>query len=198
MLITGYAFRITLAGYLAMAVLLTHMTMALSHIIWVICYKRTSRNWKSISELIALSQNSRPAFGALANTGAGIEKARTFARVARIRIRPQPGSPERDHVELIFEDFANSNDAADVIGDRASSTSSRGTMAPTSTLKERRASSRERVSWTFPLDVGRPYDRQRDVDLESRTSATDKLIPRAHLVDEEKAAALVRVNQAYS
>lgn len=202
MLITGYAFRITLAGYLSMTVLFAHMLMALAHIIWVLSHKRTSRSWKSIAELIALSQNSQAAFGSLANTGAGIHCSRTFARVAKIRISPQPESPGRDHVELIFEDFKGSvGTGGGGVSDAASSTSvTRDVRLGSMVLDEPSAVSHERVSWTFPLDPGRPYGQHGDMELESQSGgggATDRLIPPVHLPNDEEKGSLVRVNQAY-
>lgn len=104
MQISGFSFKGSLAAYLAMAVLLTHLLMATAHMIYVVHKRRTSSSWGSVAELIALSQNSRPAFDVLANTSGGIESRKTFSQMAKIRVRKDPSSPdELEHVELVFE-----------------------------------------------------------------------------------------------
>jgi hypothetical protein len=102
--ISGFSFQRSLAAYLATTVLLTHLLMATAHIIYVTRKRRTSSSWGSVAELIALSQNSQPAFDVLANTGGGIKSCKTFLQMAKIRVRKIPGLPNHDHVELLFED----------------------------------------------------------------------------------------------
>jgi hypothetical protein len=180
MQITGFAFRRSLAGFLATGVLLTHLTMATIHTIWVVCNKRTSRSWSTVSEVIALSQNSQPAFDSLSNTGAGIHCSRTFACTAKIRVRTQSGNPYHDRVELVFPDADHSRNT-----ERASS-------------QEMNNPQNERVArspWTWPGDPGR-LSAQHDVELGSRSSSTQRLIPRVHFAGQEKGD-IVRVNHEY-
>jgi hypothetical protein len=103
MQITGYALKRSLTGALAVVVLLAHIILATGHIVIVMVKRQASDSWDSISELIALSQNSRPSYFALANTGAGITERRTYGRRARIRATSTIDQPDNDHVELIFE-----------------------------------------------------------------------------------------------
>lgn len=191
MQITGFALQLTLAGYISMIVLLAHMAMALTHIFWVVGHKRTSRSWNSISELIALSQNSQPAFDSLTNTGAGIHCPETFARLTKIRVRPQPRNPDVDHIELVFEDFVGST--SPVVFD--SSATSTGAMSA-SRLSGLGIVNKVRGSWTFPLNHDEPY-LQTDVELENRSSARERLLSNVHLADGEKGD-VVRLNHAYS
>lgn len=179
--ITGFAFRRSLAGFLAMAVLLTHIAIATAHTIWVLWNKRTSHSWSTVSELIALSQNSQPASDALSNTGAGIHNSTTFANVAKIRVRTQPGSPDLDRVELVFTDDAASKDSQR----RASSQE----------VSDSEPERRTRASRTWPGDPAR-MDVHTDVELGSRLSSLQRLIPRVHSVDEEQRR-IVCVNHAY-
>jgi hypothetical protein len=104
MQITGFSYRISLAGYLSMSVLLAHVLMASIHMSWLLKKRQTSHSWNTISELIALTQNSQPAAHALKNTGAGINLMKTFASIAKIRVRQHPIFLELEHVELIFGD----------------------------------------------------------------------------------------------
>lgn len=104
MQISGFSFKGSLAAYLAMAVLFTHLLMATTHMIYVVHKRCSSSSWGSVAELIALSQNSQPAFDVLANTSGGIESRKTFSQMAKIRVRKDPSSPdELEHVELVFE-----------------------------------------------------------------------------------------------
>ncbi|KAL9620620.1 MAG: hypothetical protein Q9160_004874 [Pyrenula sp. 1 TL-2023] len=208
--ITGYSFRITLAGYLAMVVLLTHMVLAWTHVVWVLGFgKRTSRSWGSVAEWIALAQNGRGrgggGGGGLVNVGGGIGCVGTFVRVAKVRVRSDGDEEGGEHVELIFEE----------VGDRYGVDGNGGGMGCTSGDDDGLASGVKRastishnafgdsgnagrVSWTFPLDASRSFV-QRDVELQSQSSATERLIPRVHLADDdyEKKGGIVRVNQAY-
>lgn len=104
MKISGFSLQRSLAVYLAMSVLLTHLLMATAHIIYVVRYRRTSKSWRSIAEIIALSQNSPPAFDILANTGGGIKNCKTFLQMAKIRVRSTADLPNHEHIELVFED----------------------------------------------------------------------------------------------
>lgn len=110
MQISGFSFKASLATYLAMSVLLTHLLMATAHVIYVICRRHTSRSWGSVAELIALSQTSKPAFDVLGNTSGGIESCKTFLQMAKIRVKKTLNIPNHEHlghhehVELLFLD----------------------------------------------------------------------------------------------
>ncbi|TVY76140.1 hypothetical protein LSUE1_G008647 [Lachnellula suecica] len=138
MRITGYAYQASLAQYLAMSVLLGHLVLALGHTIWVIWRRKTSDSWDSISKIIALAQNSSPAFHALNNTSAGIDRAITYSRKAKIRATDVPGFYDGDHVELVFEEVLTADDAGEQISE-----------------DEIPLSPRPRVPSTWPIDHSR-------------------------------------------
>ena len=102
--IGGLSYKLTVAQKLAAAVLLLHIAIALVHSAWIILTRESSGCWDSITELLALAQNSRPAFYALRNTAAGIKHSATFSR--RINIRPTRLSnhPNVGHLEMVYED----------------------------------------------------------------------------------------------
>ncbi|KAI9807873.1 MAG: hypothetical protein M1825_005179 [Sarcosagium campestre] len=69
----------------AVAVLAAYLLIALTHTLSVLFWdKRTSGAWDTASELLALSQNSRPAPRALADTCAGVRHLGTLSQKARI------------------------------------------------------------------------------------------------------------------
>ncbi|KAL4733966.1 hypothetical protein BDV11DRAFT_209790 [Aspergillus similis] len=97
MKISGFSMQSSLATYLAMSVLLIHMLMATAHTVYIIVQRHTSGSWSTVGELIALSQNSRPAFSVLPNTGG----------VAKVRVVRCPDSSVDDNgderIELLFD-----------------------------------------------------------------------------------------------
>jgi hypothetical protein len=199
MSITGFALRRSLSTYLAMSVLLTHGAMALGHIIWILYYRRTSCSWSSVTELLVLAQNSTPAFGALANTAAGIECAGTFARIAKIRVRSQPGSAERNHVELVFEDTDNRADQA--LKTRPSSRRSSSLHSDPWPLlpldgNVSDGGRRARAASTWPKDSRMLSVQHEETASHGRSASTERLIPQVHIADHEKGD-IVRVNRAY-
>ncbi|KAL3466883.1 hypothetical protein BJX64DRAFT_301326 [Aspergillus heterothallicus] len=107
--ISGFSMQSSLPTYLAMSVLLVHMIMAMAHITFLLLKRHTSGSWSTIGELIALSQNSPPAYKALANTGAGIEHSRTYSHVARIRVKEESESSEHERIELLFDESSLSS-----------------------------------------------------------------------------------------
>ncbi|OAP65658.1 hypothetical protein AYL99_01630 [Fonsecaea erecta] len=115
MQITGFALKRSLEGALSMVVLLAHIILAIGHIVFVMVKSQSSDSWDSISELVALSQNSRPSYVALAKTAAGITERRTYGRLARIRATSTIHQPDGDHVELIFDDADGEVDHLDVL-----------------------------------------------------------------------------------
>ncbi|PWY75698.1 hypothetical protein BO83DRAFT_407409 [Aspergillus eucalypticola CBS 122712] len=109
MKISGFSLQSSLASYLALPILLMHIMLTVIHIVLVIYRKHTSGSWTSLGEIIALAQNSQPAPIALENTGAGIRSAKTYARVAKVRIR-KAAPMDRGHVELLFDDLVQGID----------------------------------------------------------------------------------------
>lgn len=102
--IYGYCYKSSSASdYLAIAVLLTHLIIALSHTVWILYRREASGCWDTVTELITLSQNSRPAPTALRNTCAGIKELNTFGQVARINVTESANGSD-DHLELVFDE----------------------------------------------------------------------------------------------
>lgn len=189
--ISGYSYQITLAGYLSMVVLLTHMVMSSFHIAWVLLHnRRTSSSWRSIAELVALAQNSQPALNALKNTGAGINSTSTSARVAKVRVRPQLGNPGVDHIELVFEDFASSMSTSVTHGATTSSGAGASSSEGLPVMAHKLWG-----SWTIPLSANKHYSS--DFELETKAGIRERLISRAHIADEDKEDR-VRINHEYS
>lgn len=110
--ITGFSYRKSLAGYLAAAVLIAHLLMALTHIIWT-CWRRESSGcWSLVTELLALAHNSRNSSPQIINTGAGIALGSTFGRIVRIRTTTSELEPAFEHVELVFDEPHIKEDAS--------------------------------------------------------------------------------------
>lgn len=109
MKISGFSIQSSLASYLTLPILLMHIMLAVIHMVLVIYRRHTSGSWKSLGEMIALAQNSQPAPIVLENTGAGIRSAKTYARVAKVRIR-KAAPEDRGHVELLFDDLVQGTD----------------------------------------------------------------------------------------
>ncbi|KAL4916006.1 hypothetical protein BDW62DRAFT_187322 [Aspergillus aurantiobrunneus] len=112
MKISGFSLQSSLPAFLAMSVLLTHMAMAMVHIAYVVLKRHTSGSWSTVGELIALSQNSQPAFDTLANTGGGIKRSSTYAQVAKIRAIKSPGSSDQERIQLLFDGSSVSDEYA--------------------------------------------------------------------------------------
>ena len=174
MRVSGFSYRVSLAGFLSISLLLVYVLMAVIHICWLLKKRRTSRSWNTISELIALAQNSRPALQSLKNSGAGIKSMKTFGQVAKIRIRQQrPESSELEHVELVFEDdmaptAMTSDSVSDKGIDRAKSTSMMSQLEPTQRGRG--------GSWTFPLSPNRLYP-QTDIERDRSPDLRTRLLP---------------------
>ena len=102
--ISGLSYRHTLVQKLAMVGLFLHMAFATLHTVWTAGRGKLSGCWDSITEVVVLAQNSKPAYRALQNTAAGVERSYTFAKKVSIRPTKLPNSGEADHVELLFEE----------------------------------------------------------------------------------------------
>ena len=102
--ISGLNYKNTLAERLAMVVLFLHITVALAHTIWTTARGRSSACWDSITEIVVLAQNSKPAFPALENTAAGLQHSFTFAKKVIIRPTRLFDAQEADHVEFLLDE----------------------------------------------------------------------------------------------
>lgn len=104
----GYGPNI-LAVRISLVILFLYCAVVIAHIIYSIWTGIHSSAWDSISEMIALAINSRPA-EELQNTCAGIETTNVYEH--RVRIAPTEGqkSGER-HLELLFPSSGVSSSA---------------------------------------------------------------------------------------
>ena len=83
--VVGYAWYASgVSDYLATAVVLIYMLMALAHTIWVVTKGVTSSSWDTVTELLALALRS-PESDALRGSGAGIERLGTYGRLTKLR-----------------------------------------------------------------------------------------------------------------
>ena len=98
--VVGYAWYASgVSDYLATAVVLIYMLMALAHTIWVFTKGVTSSSWDTVTELLALALQS-PKSDALRGSGAGIERLGTYGRLTRLRaIKDEQG----ETLVLVFD-----------------------------------------------------------------------------------------------
>jgi hypothetical protein len=197
MKISGFSLQSSLATYLAMSVLLIHMFMATAHTIYIIVQRHTSGSWSTVGELIALSQNSRPAFSVLPNTGGGIQRLKTYAKVAKIRVIRCPDSSvdndDAERIELLFDDSS--------VSDSALEDSKRSFREPGNELR------RLRKSRLFhPATWPRPHIYTEQVGSISENnwplpSSTERLVPDSDLgtgLAERAIATRVQFDSQYS
>ena len=107
--ISGLNYQNGLAQELAMIVLFLHMGFALLHTAWTVGQGKSSACWDSTdstTEIVALAQNSKPAFLALKNTAAGVQYSSTFAKKVIVRPTKQSDVGEADHLELLLQEEA--------------------------------------------------------------------------------------------
>ena len=84
--VVGYAWYASgVSDYLATAVVLIYMLMALAHTTWVVTKGVTSSSWDTVTELLALALQSLES-DALRGSGAGIERLGTYGRLAKLRV----------------------------------------------------------------------------------------------------------------
>jgi hypothetical protein len=124
--IGGYSYAANSpADYASIALLLVHIILALCHTIYTVCYtSQSSSAWDTLTELMVLMQNSRPADRMLRNANAGITEAATYGVVGRLcvitmskasqktkvesgenpEILPNEEAEQVSNVELIFEE----------------------------------------------------------------------------------------------
>lgn len=95
--VNGYGYGITTATLLATLVLAIYSVIAMSYVVYSICFaKTTSNSWESITELVALALNSRPPSN-LENAGAGIATLGTLKQPVRVGV-------SEDRLQMVFED----------------------------------------------------------------------------------------------
>lgn len=83
--VVGYAwYASSFSDYLATAVVVMYMLVALAHTVWVFYKGVTSSSWDTVTELLALALQS-PVSDALRGSGAGIERLGTYGRLTRLR-----------------------------------------------------------------------------------------------------------------
>lgn len=188
MSISGFSYRAELATRLSLAVLLFHAVMAIAHIAYVLINPETSRSWSSVSELIALAHNSRPAPHALLNTGAGIQYSETYSQMAKIRVRTRSDEPEAGRVELVFGD---SEEYSHV---RKPSQQSLVTLPAEADVEAQRGRSpapsvssisRARHSATWPVHSSKLSLQADDIGIESRSESVAPLVPITVKIPEE-------------
>jgi hypothetical protein len=98
--ITGYAYLVqSITDYLALAVLLIHLAIALGHTVLMLVTRTSSGCWDTVPELLAVAQQSEPSKVALQNTATGVYRMRTFGQRARMRV----ATSDRERVELCFD-----------------------------------------------------------------------------------------------
>lgn len=102
--IAGLSYKASLTTYLAMTVLCFHIIAAITHSVWTMWRYETSGCWGSVTEVIALAQNSTPAYKALKNTAGGISLLSTYSRKARIRPTRILDQDKADHLAFVFEE----------------------------------------------------------------------------------------------
>ena len=122
--IGGYSYAATnITDYASIALLLVHLLLALCYTLYTVCYtSQSSSAWDTLTELMVLMQNSRPADRVLRNANAGIKEAGTYGVVGRLYATTTTGSKanqetesesgtnsgqgeeETSNVELIFDD----------------------------------------------------------------------------------------------
>ena len=83
--VVGYSWYASgFSDYLAIAVVVMYMLMAVAHTVWVFTRGVTSSSWDTVTELLALALRS-PVSDALRGSGAGIERLGTYGRLTKLR-----------------------------------------------------------------------------------------------------------------
>lgn len=90
--VVGYAWYASgISDYLAIAVVMTYMIVALAYTLWVVLITGvTSSSWDTVTELLALALRS-PVSDALRGSGAGVERLRTYGRLTKLRAVKEEG-----------------------------------------------------------------------------------------------------------
>lgn len=95
--IGGYSYAATnVADYASIALLLVHVFLALCHTLYTVWYtSQSSSAWDTLTELMVLMQNSRPADRMLRNANAGITEAATYGVVGRLYVTTMSKAKQR-------------------------------------------------------------------------------------------------------
>jgi len=102
--VTGYAYYASaVTDYLAQAVVGLYALIATAHLLWLLFSRVSSSAWETVTELIALCQNSPPT-AALRGTSAGITCLSTYTRIVRLGVMPMPEEGGDERVVLLFGD----------------------------------------------------------------------------------------------
>lgn len=85
-IIQGLSYQARLVtDYLAIAVLLIYIIVAIAHVLYLIWTRQSSSQWDFITEFFVLAYNSKPISKALENTSSGINCIKTFGNAAIVR-----------------------------------------------------------------------------------------------------------------
>jgi len=91
--------------YLATAVVVLYMIVAITYTGRVLITGVTSSSWDTVTELLALALQS-PIPEALSGSGAGVEKLGTYKRLVRLRARTEEGGAQdrtKERLVLIID-----------------------------------------------------------------------------------------------
>ena len=111
--ISGLNYSVSLAQKLAMAVLFLHIALAAFHCVISVLHGKSSACWDSVTEIMVIAQNSKPAFKSLENTAAGIQYSATFSKKVVVRPTQLPDDQEADHLQFqLIEEQAVAEDEA--------------------------------------------------------------------------------------
>ena len=103
--LNGYAYYASgVTDFLAQAVVGLYVLIAATHLIWVTIITRVSSgSWDTVTELIALCQNSPPS-KTLRGTSAGIGRLSTYKKFVRLRAINHKDDPSDARVALLFDE----------------------------------------------------------------------------------------------
>ena len=102
--VAGYAYYAsTTTDYLATAVAVVYILLALAHTAWALGHRISSSAWDSITELLVLCQNSPPS-APLNNTSTGIHRLATYTKTVKIRATDSNDQHGESRLVLVLED----------------------------------------------------------------------------------------------
>ncbi|KAK4445502.1 hypothetical protein QBC34DRAFT_358303 [Podospora aff. communis PSN243] len=95
----------SVTDYLAIAILSTHILIAIGHSIYLFWRRKSSAAWDSTAEMLALAHNSQPSDQALRNTSAGIHCLKTYGKIAVVRASdPTNSCADAPRLQLVLEE----------------------------------------------------------------------------------------------
>jgi len=110
----GLAYKAeSVMDYLAMAVLFTHIALAVLHSVYLLRSLMSSEAWDSVTEMPTLAHNPRPSLRALNNTPACIKRWQTYKKLVVVRAdetdkETQGPSRSKGRLQLVFSEEENS------------------------------------------------------------------------------------------